>query len=215
MRSAGHAALTRGVLADRHLRPQTGDWLATVILPLRTQIAGGRCDALGPHRSLEAGADDQEPPVHQDGLSHDRRLERPGAARQAAGGPQQLRDRQGGDRLSQLDDAPARRRALCAPGRRGHARRLRLPPALPLGRPGRAPPEGRLSGRRADDGQPGLWGAVGLAVAVLGAMVLAFAISRPILKIERVVGEVAGGNLEARGCTASGSRTRSATWRGT
>ncbi len=43
-----------------------------------------------------------------------------------------------------------------------------------------------------------LWGAVGLAVAALGAMALAFTISRPILEMDRVVGEVARGNLAVR-----------------
>jgi adenylate cyclase len=43
-----------------------------------------------------------------------------------------------------------------------------------------------------------LWGAAGLALAILGAVALAFAISRPILEIDRVAGEVAKGNLAAR-----------------
>jgi adenylate cyclase len=43
-----------------------------------------------------------------------------------------------------------------------------------------------------------LWGAAGLAVAVLGAIALAFAISRPILEIDRVAAAVARGNLAAR-----------------
>ena len=42
------------------------------------------------------------------------------------------------------------------------------------------------------------WGAAGVAVAVLGAVALAFAISRPILEIDRVAGEVAKGNFAAR-----------------
>ncbi|WP_119462358.1 adenylate/guanylate cyclase domain-containing protein [Rhodospirillaceae bacterium SYSU D60014] len=43
-----------------------------------------------------------------------------------------------------------------------------------------------------------LWGAAGLAVAVLGAIALAFGISRPILEIDRVAGEVAKGNFAVR-----------------
>ena len=43
-----------------------------------------------------------------------------------------------------------------------------------------------------------LWGSAGLAVAVLGAIALAFAISRPILEIDRVAAAVAGGDLTAR-----------------
>lgn len=43
-----------------------------------------------------------------------------------------------------------------------------------------------------------LWGASGVALAVLGAAALALAISRPILEIDRVAGEVAKGNLAAR-----------------
>lgn len=42
------------------------------------------------------------------------------------------------------------------------------------------------------------WGSVGLGVAVLGAVALALAISRPILEIDRVAGEVARGNLDVR-----------------
>ena len=44
----------------------------------------------------------------------------------------------------------------------------------------------------------GLWVVVGLAVAVAGAIALALRISRPILKIERVAEEVAQGNFQAR-----------------
>jgi adenylate cyclase len=44
----------------------------------------------------------------------------------------------------------------------------------------------------------GLWVVVGLAVAVAGAIALALRISRPILKIERVADEVAQGNFQAR-----------------
>ncbi len=44
----------------------------------------------------------------------------------------------------------------------------------------------------------GLWSLIGLAVAVLGALLLALRISRPIVKIERVAAEVAAGNFEAR-----------------
>ncbi len=44
----------------------------------------------------------------------------------------------------------------------------------------------------------GFWSLIGLAVAVLGAILLALRISRPIVKIERVAAEVAGGNFEAR-----------------
>ncbi len=141
--------------------PQTGAWLATVILPLRTQIAGADATLSARIDLTRLEQTIRKDPVHQDGLSHDRRFGRPGASRQAAGGSEQLRDRQGGYRLSPLDDAPARRGALCAARWRGHAGRLRLPPALPLGRPGRAPPEGRLSGRRADDEQPGALGCRG------------------------------------------------------
>lgn len=42
------------------------------------------------------------------------------------------------------------------------------------------------------------WSLIGLAVAVLGAILLALRISRPIVKIERVAAEVAAGNFEAR-----------------
>lgn len=42
------------------------------------------------------------------------------------------------------------------------------------------------------------WGAMGLAVAVLGAMALAFAISRPILEIDRAAAEVGRGNFAVR-----------------
>lgn len=42
------------------------------------------------------------------------------------------------------------------------------------------------------------WALIGLAVAVLGAILLALRISRPILKIERVAAEVGEGNFEAR-----------------
>ncbi len=42
------------------------------------------------------------------------------------------------------------------------------------------------------------WGMIGLAVAVLGAVVLSFAISRPILEIDRVAVEVGRGNLAVR-----------------
>jgi adenylate cyclase len=44
----------------------------------------------------------------------------------------------------------------------------------------------------------GLWVVVGLAVAVAGAIALALRISRPILKIDRVANEVAQGNFQAR-----------------
>ncbi len=42
------------------------------------------------------------------------------------------------------------------------------------------------------------WGAAGLAVAVLGAVALAFAISRPILEIDRAAVEVGKGNFAVR-----------------
>lgn len=42
------------------------------------------------------------------------------------------------------------------------------------------------------------WGAAGLAVAVLGAMALAFAISRPILEIDHAASEVGKGNFAVR-----------------
>jgi adenylate cyclase len=42
------------------------------------------------------------------------------------------------------------------------------------------------------------WGAAGLAVAVLGAVALAFAISRPILEIDRAAAEVGKGNFAVR-----------------
>ena len=51
----------------------------------------------------------------------------------------------------------------------------------------------------------GFWSLIGLAVAVAGAIVLALRISRPIVRIERVAAEVAGGNFEAR---VRGVRTR-------
>ena len=44
----------------------------------------------------------------------------------------------------------------------------------------------------------GFWSLIGLAVAGLGAILLALRISRPILKIERVAAEVAKGNFGAR-----------------
>jgi adenylate cyclase len=44
----------------------------------------------------------------------------------------------------------------------------------------------------------GFWVVVGLAVAVAGAIALALRISRPILKIDRVANEVAQGNFRAR-----------------
>jgi adenylate cyclase len=44
----------------------------------------------------------------------------------------------------------------------------------------------------------GLWVVVGLAVAIAGALALALRISRPILKIGRVASEVAQGNFRAR-----------------
>jgi adenylate cyclase len=44
----------------------------------------------------------------------------------------------------------------------------------------------------------GIWVVVGLAVAVAGAIALALRISRPILKIDQVANEVAKGNLRAR-----------------
>jgi adenylate cyclase len=43
-----------------------------------------------------------------------------------------------------------------------------------------------------------LWSLIGLAVAIAGAILLALRISRPIVKIERVAAEVAAGNFEAR-----------------
>ncbi|MEK0086024.1 adenylate/guanylate cyclase domain-containing protein [Benzoatithermus flavus] len=43
-----------------------------------------------------------------------------------------------------------------------------------------------------------LWGAAGLGVAILGAVALAFAISRPILEIDRVAAEVGRGNFAVR-----------------
>jgi adenylate cyclase len=42
------------------------------------------------------------------------------------------------------------------------------------------------------------WGAAGLTVAVLGAVALSFAISRPILEIDQVAAEVGRGNLAVR-----------------
>ncbi|MGF7209580.1 adenylate cyclase [Skermanella aerolata] len=42
------------------------------------------------------------------------------------------------------------------------------------------------------------WTVAGLAVAGLGALLLAFRISRPIVEIDRVAGEVAKGNFQAR-----------------
>ena len=42
------------------------------------------------------------------------------------------------------------------------------------------------------------WGAAGLAVAVLGAVALSIAISRPILEIDRAAAEVARGNFAVR-----------------
>ena len=42
------------------------------------------------------------------------------------------------------------------------------------------------------------WTVVGLAVAGAGALALAFRISRPIVEIDRVAGEVAKGNFQAR-----------------
>jgi adenylate cyclase len=44
----------------------------------------------------------------------------------------------------------------------------------------------------------GIWVLGGLAIAIGGAVVLALGISRPILEIDRVAGEVAKGNLRAR-----------------
>ena len=56
------------------------------------------------------------------------------------------------------------------------------------------------------------WGAAGLAVAVSGAVTLAFAISRPILEIDRVATEVGRGNFAVRVVGACASTTRSVTW---
>jgi adenylate cyclase len=51
----------------------------------------------------------------------------------------------------------------------------------------------------------GLWVVLGLAVAIAGAIALALRISRPILKIDRVANQVAHGNFQAR---VEGVRTR-------
>ena len=189
----GEAAHVRG----------TDDWLATIVLPLRTRFAGAssvlsvRVDLDRTRRFLEA-----HPFAKTGFVTIVDRAVAPGV-------------RSGADR-SRRCFAGGRSDGLLNGGTRTIA-------AGPYMRPDGEPMLGAYAFPRAFDWAILVekrqrdaylaiermidsllrWIVVGLAVAGIGALALAFRISRPIVEIDRVAGEVAKGNFQARvtGCS--------------
>jgi adenylate cyclase len=178
--------------------PQTGDWLATVILPLRTQIAGA--DAI---LSARIDLTKLEQTIRNDPFN------KTGFLTIVDASGRQLLD----TARANLSDyaivkeatgflASTTRPLGVAPYPRPDGEVMLGAYAFPQPFPWvvlaeRRQKDAYLAVEQMTDSLK-LWGAIGLAVAVLGALALAFAISRPILEIDRVVGEVARGNLAAR-----------------
>ena len=177
--------------------PETDDWLATIVLPLKAQLAGS--DAI-----LSARID-----LH--------RLQEIIAGNPfAKTGVLTVVDRNGHQvldpkrQISEASPSWQRRWASCPlaparsasnptpPGRRGDAWRLRVPAAVPLGGGGRAAGAGAYLAVAKMTRSLLWWGVAGLAVAVLGAVALSIAISRPILEIDRAAAEVGRGNFAVR-----------------
>lgn len=178
--------------------PETDDWLATIVLPLRTRFAGApsvlsvRVDLDRTRRFLETH------PFAKTGFvtivdTQARRVFDPGRADLAG--------------VSFVGEAVG----LLNGGTRTIA-------AVPYTRPDGEPMLGAYAFPRAFDWAILVekrqrdayiavdrmidsllrWIVAGLAVAGVGALLLAFRISRPIVEIDRVAGEVAKGNFQAR-----------------
>ncbi len=181
----------------RHI-PQTDDWLATVVLPLKTDFGGGRA-------SLSARIDLER--LRQFVQSHP--FNRTGILTIVDADGHKVFDPQRTD-LSSYEIVAEATRMLAAG--------TPIISVEPYKRPDGEVMLGAfvfprpfhwaiLVEKRQRDAylavekmlkSLGFWSLIGLAVAGLGAILLALRISRPILKIERVAAEVAEGNFEAR-----------------
>ena len=181
----------------RHI-PQTDDWLATVVLPLKTAFGGGRA-------SLSARIDLER--LRQFVQSHP--FNRTGILTIVDADGHKVFDPQRTD-LSSYEIVAEATRMLAAA--------TPIISVEPYKRPDGEVMLGAfvfprpfhwaiLVEKRQRDAylavekmlkSLGFWSLIGLAVAGLGAILLALRISRPILKIERVAAEVAEGNFEAR-----------------
>ncbi len=181
----------------RHI-PQTDDWLATVVLPLKTDFGGGRA-------SLSARIDLER--LRQFIQSHP--FNRTGVVTIVDADGRKVFDPQQTD-LGGWDIVAEATRMLAAG--------TPIISVEPYKRPDGEVMLGAfvfprpfhwaiLVEKRQRDAylavekmlrSLGLWSLIGLAVAGAGAILLALRISRPILKIERVAAEVAKGNFEAR-----------------
>ncbi|MDX6750365.1 adenylate/guanylate cyclase domain-containing protein [Geminicoccaceae bacterium 1502E] len=183
---------------DAGFLPQTGDWLATVLLPLREPLAGSAA-------MLSARID----------LERLRALV--GNSPFARSGELTLVDREG-RRVFDTQRRDLGHYPIVAQATRLLASSSRSSGVAPYTRPDGEVMLGAyaftrpvswtiLAERPQRDAYLAVqkmtssllfWGAAGLAVAVLGAVALALAISRPILEIDRVAVEVARGNLDVR-----------------
>jgi adenylate cyclase len=194
-----------GYVGDVRRIPQTGDWLATVVLPLKTDFGGGRA-------SLSARIDLER--LRQFVERHP--FNRTGVVTIVDADGRKVFDPQQTD-LSNYEIVAEAIRLLKAG--------TPIISVEPYKRPDGEVMLGAfvfprpfhwaiLVEKRQRDAylavekmlrSLGFWSLIGLAVAVLGALLLALRISRPIVKIERVAAEVAAGNFEAR---VQGVRTR-------
>ena len=183
---------------DVTLVPATDDWLATVVLPLSSAVAGADATLtarIDLNRLREITSDE---PVHEVRLITV--VDRTG------------RECSTGTARPRVATPSSSRRLAPSP------RRLALAGVEPYARPDGEVMLGAyafprpfrwalLVERRQRDAYLAVekmtrsllsWGAAGLAVAVLGAAALALAISRPILEIDRAAAEVGKGNFAVR-----------------
>jgi adenylate cyclase len=187
-----------GYVGDVRRIPQTDDWLATVVLPLKTDLGGGRT-------SLSARIDLER--LRQVIQNHP--FNRTGVLTVVDTKGRKVFDPQETD-LSSYDIVAKATRLLKAG--------TPIISVEPYKRPDGEVMLGAfvfprpfhwaiLVEKRQRDAYLAVekmvhsltfWSLIGLAVAVLGAILLALRISRPIMKIERVAAEVAEGNFEAR-----------------
>ena len=195
--------------------PQTDDWLATVVLPLKTSFGGGAQLVVGAHRPDQLRQLVDSHPFNRTGVADHRRR-----AGRKMFEPQQTdlsgsRDRGGGD-------------SACWP----HVRRSSA--SSPIQRPDGEVMLGAFAFPRPFDWailvekrqrdaylavekmlhSLGLWSLIGLAVAGAGAIALALRISRPIVKIDRVAKRGRATAISKPACRASARATRSAIWPG-
>jgi adenylate cyclase len=181
----------------RHL-PQTDDWLATVVLPLKTSFGGGRS-------SLAARIDLDQLRQLVEGHPFNRT------------GVLTIVDVQG-RKMFDPQQTDLTDRAIVAEAIGMLASHTPIISVEPYKRPDGEVMLGAFAFPRPFDWailvekrqrdaylavekmlhSLGLWSLIGLAVAGAGAIALALRISRPIVKIDRVTKEVALGNFEAR-----------------